>query len=131
MTSPLSILERSFRPLTMPVMADDNPGVMFGVYLLIDRTDVVYVGCDDNIANRLFWHTRGDMRFDRALWMPLPRRVHVHYRSALVRALSPRHMAQYLEQYRMCDRNHDAEILYGLGLRDDLTTDDIAWQEVA
>lgn len=125
--SALAILERSFRPLAMPVMIDDNPHHLCGVYLLAYIDSVVFIGASEEIAIRVHSHARGEMRFDRALWMPVPRAVHALYRDALIRALLPKYNGELLAGAR----SYDTEILYGLGLRETLTADDIDWLEVA
>lgn len=124
---PLEILRRSFRNAEIP---DSTPvGRLFGsgVYLLVDGNgDIVYVGASSQIEWRLYAHASGERGierkvFDRALWMPLPALVHHHYEGALIRALAPKYNRRAPR-----NRGYDAEILWGLGLREDLKAGDIA-----
>ncbi len=140
--SALSILERSFRPIEVPsrpyVGCQRCGTAVSGVYLLIDGDEVVYVGSSTDIISRIYKHDAGRRReqrdeewrfgkkFDRVICLSVPLAVHPAYEGALIRALKPRYSAKC-----PVDSAHDAEILYGLGLRSDLTTDDIDWQEVA
>jgi hypothetical protein len=140
-TSSLAILERSFRPIDVPTVFRSIGRVPFaGVYLQIKRNQIVYIGASIDVYRRLYMHgwkqRRSRVRrtanadrksFDRAVWLPLPSSMLPFYEGALIRALTPKQNLD-IPQTRCV---HDAEILYSLGLHSDLTTDDIAWQEVA
>lgn len=133
MTSALTILERTFRPLDLPRHARNGCATcgtaMIGVYLLVDGDDISYVGSSTDILRRLYDHGlyRQTRPFDRALYLSLPRLVIPHYEGALIRALRPRTNGRTAPR----DRGHDAEILFGLGLRDALPADELAVEEVA
>lgn len=109
--SALEILERTFKPLVLPVAPEDNPSGLGGVYLLAYRGDVVYIGQSDDIAFRLYAHARRDKSFDSASWVSLPIGVRHYYEGAFIRALRPKY-----------NRNspphcgYDNEILEGFGL---------------
>lgn len=141
--SPLEILERSFRPIEIPsrmyVGCKKCGTALSGVYLLINKDEIVYCGSSIDISTRIYDHDverrRGKKRnggykhaknFDRVLCLALPPAVLLFYEGALTRALRPRYT-------KKCptDSAYDAEILYGLGLRDTLTDDDIAAAEAA
>lgn len=136
MTSPLAVLERTFRPIDPPLRpvtgCRDCGVVLAGVYLLVKRDEIVYIGSTADILRRLYAHVsdrrrrqRFSKRFDRVLWLELPAAVIAHYEGALVRALRP--PGNSVVHVRKFDA-HDAEILYGLGLRDELAIDEIAWE---
>ena len=144
MTNALAILERSFRPIALASsLGRGRHGRQpkrpyIGVYLLIRERQIVYIGSSVWMPERIWSHCDGrrkleagttthGKRFDRAMCLPLPASVIRFYEGALIRALVP----EYTKDLRVGSPGYDAEILYGLGLRDELTTDDIAWQEVA
>lgn len=118
-SSPLTIIERSFRGIRPPALRDRTLPFKSGVYLLVDAADIVYVGSSTDLDSRLYDHTldrrtskpHDAKRWDRALWLPLPVRVHGYYEGALIRGLRPR--------YNRGAPRHvgwDNEILDGLGL---------------
>ena len=128
-SSPLNILARTFRPVDLPrrVQAGCSRcgSALVGVYLLIAREEVTYVGTSTDIIHRLYGQLldrrRRRKRFDRALWLPLPASVLSHYRGALIRALRPKHNGKAPRSH-----GYDAEILWGLGLKDELSDEEIA-----
>ena len=127
----LEILERSFRPLELPERGYGTTCAkcgteICGVYILVDEDEIVYVGSSVNIHRRVYAQKR-EKSFERALFLALPRKVIRRYEAALIRGLSPEDNVVIPG----IDDAYDAEILYGLGLRDTLTEDDIVWQEVA
>jgi hypothetical protein len=133
--SPLKILERTFRPYVQPSKGGERVGDV--VYLLVRDRQVVYVGVTRQLPSRILSHAtemrrleRGVIpagkRFDRALFMVLPRRYLRLFEQALIRELRPEYNKRI--DNPMPDEN---AALYWLGLRSNLTTDDIAWQEVA
>ena len=120
MTSPLSILERTFAPVAAPALrARRTLPFSCGVYLLVDATDIVYVGSSTDLDSRLYQHTldrrstkpNHAKRWDRALWLGLPAKVLPYYEGALIRALCPRYNRH---APRSC--GYDNEILDGFGL---------------
>jgi hypothetical protein len=136
MTSPLAILSRTFRPIDLPTRVPKTCATcgtaVVGLYLLVSSDEIVYVGSSIDVATRLYVHvterTRMERdnwqwgkRFDRALYLPLPGAVLPHYEGALIRALAPPANGRPPR-----DRGHDAEILHGLGLRDELRDAEIA-----
>lgn len=120
MTSSFTILERTFRPLSL-LSAGQRRGVpaKCGIYLLVDNEIIVYVGSSIDIDIRLAQHSadlghptpRRRKVWDRALWLALPAKVHRYYEGALIRALRPKHNRH---APRSC--GYDNEILDGLGL---------------
>jgi hypothetical protein len=114
--SALTILERTFRPIDVPISIP-RVAPRAGVYLLIDLGSIVYVGSSGHIEHRLHSHavtqrTRSESKsFDRALWIPLPVVVHRDYEGAFIRALCPRDCLKAPRH-----RGNDAEILDGFGL---------------
>lgn len=143
MTSPLTILERSFRSIALPAPRGSHGNRVpkrpyIGVYLLVRDEQIIYVGSSVWVPDRLWYHcdgrrklasglpTIGGKRFDRALCLPLPESCIRSYENALIRELRPESNKRIPER-----SDQDAAILFWLGLRPDLTTDDIAWQEVA
>ncbi len=117
----LEILQRTFRPIAVPTSLPQvctmcSPS-RSGVYLLVHRSKIVYVGSSSDVEARLYAH-RGLNRsgvdhkvFTTALCMRLPERVLGHYEGALIRALRPRYNRN-VPKYA----GHDNEILDGLGL---------------
>lgn len=98
-----------------------------GVYVLVDKDEIVYIGSSVDIRKRVYAHRR-ERAFNRALSMSLPRNIMHVYEAALIRCLRP---AGNMLVPGIGDL-FDAEILYGLGLRDTLTEDDIVrWEDVA
>lgn len=114
--SVLAILERSFRLLDLPARA--SPGcpncgtACCGIYLLVEREEVVYVGSSVDICNRLYHHKREHKEFDRVLWYPLPSKVLRIYEGAFMRYLNPR---DNIATPPKGDR-FDLEIIDGFGL---------------
>jgi hypothetical protein len=75
---------------------------MVGVYFLIDRDEVVYIGQSVNVQARVDAHAFYNQRhenwypehiraFDRAIWMKLPAGEIKVFEAALIRLLRPRH----------------------------------------
>lgn len=127
--TPLQILERTFAAIRPQSSRPGNSGV----YLLIDGGEVVYVGASRNVPSRVGgWSAlteegrRTVFAWDRALWMSLPWSVATTYEYALIRALSPKR-----NKREVSGKEHDAEILFGLGLRDSLDVGDVAWEPVS
>lgn len=130
MTSALAILEGTFRAIELPQHTPRVDPQLCGVYLLLLVDEIVYVGSSIDVLSRLWTH-RIDAKatsrrtlakqFDRAAWLPIPRSVMHHYEGALIRALRPKHNLGGSPM----GYGFDAEILYGLGLRDELTAADI------
>jgi hypothetical protein len=127
MNSPLDILARTFRAIDLPDGAPQTCATcgtaLVGVYLLVENDEIVYIGSSIDIARRLYGHglhvqTRP---FDRALWLPLPARMLRHYEGALIRALRPRYNGR-----APASHGYDAEILWGLGLKAELSEEEIA-----
>ena len=88
----------SLAPLcgTVPLGVERVPKV--GVYLLVERADIVYVGQSTDIELRIAMHCSDvrtgkayAKRFDRALWFVVPRDLLTAYEGALIRRLHPRH----------------------------------------
>ena len=140
----LEILRRSFRPIdaTDPTPLGcrcSSPTRAPGVYLLIEDNRIVYVGFSRDVWQRLRHHIvkrdslvlpeeyrRPDaFAFDCSAWMPVPLRVVREYEAALICYLRPIHNKSIPRG------QHDAEILFGLGLRDSIGEDDIEWEDVA
>jgi len=130
-TSPLAILERTFRPIDLPARPPEicdrcNPP-RAGVYLLVATpAAIVYVGSSGDVESRLWSHVREtEIGFDRALWLALPAKVLPHYEGALIRALAPR-LNRVAPKYL----GYDNEILDGFGLptHDDPHANALAWQ---
>lgn len=138
MPTPLEILSMSFRVFDLDTQdriacPRCNP-TSVGVYVLILGGQVAYIGSSVNVYARIMAHRSnsrranlpGPKRFDGALVLPLPAGVLKAYEGALIRTLRPRfNVASH------GDQSSDAEILYGLGMRDTLTEDEVSWQEVA
>lgn len=102
----------------------DGPGWMVGVYALISRGSIVYIGQSRDVQARINQHASTNrrlfsdgrphhaMRFDRAIWMHLSASELDAFESALIRHLRPRHNGFAPRK----DRSRDAEILAALGL---------------
>lgn len=125
MTS-LEILKWTFGPVRHQSARPSSSGV----YLLINGGEIVYVGASRNVPCRIGnWAGRKDGRrrdvfeWDQALWLALPWSVATTYEHALIRELTPRHNERVNDE-----TEHDAEILYCLGLRDELSEDDVRWE---
>lgn len=63
-------------------------GRICGVYLLILRGEVIYVGSSINVSTRVLGH-RCAKSFDRAVWIPVDKDDLTSYEGALIRALRP------------------------------------------
>lgn len=122
--SALAALEQHFRPIGIPKgYASFYDEALSGIYLLIRNDEIVYVGASKNMQRRIYVHgiRPRRLRFNRAMCLPLPTRVLPFYEGALLRELAPR----YNKSIPASRRAHDAEILYGFGLRETLTEDQI------
>lgn len=126
--SALDVLERTFRPVPLRSSTFQQSGV----YALIYRDEVVYVGVSRNVSGRVGgWCGRKSRRegelfdWDRALWMPVPWSVAALYEHALIRELSPAFNSRCNDP-----TEHDEEILFGLGLRETLDIGSVAWTVV-
>lgn len=114
--------------LEVPKPRRSHDPVLSGVYILVDGEQIAYVGSSFHICARVRSHLSQDrFDFDRALYMELPRRIADVYEAALVRHLEPRRNAR---GWVYKDRSADAEILYGLGLRSDLSIEDVQWESI-
>lgn len=88
-----------------------------GVYLLVRRGAVIYVGTTTEIETRVACHLNGvpgkhePKEFDRVIWIPLPRSDIGAYEGALIRALRP---PLNERAPALCGR--DLEVLARLGL---------------
>lgn len=116
MTSPLTVLERSFRPIELPRSLPRSQPLLSGIYMLVDSDEIVYVGSSKDIISRLYAHTTEHNDpltkvFDRAIHYLLPPKVHPFYEGAFIRKLCPRY-SRSAPKYRGCDN----EILTGFGL---------------
>jgi DNA-binding XRE family transcriptional regulator len=117
--TPLEILSRQFRPFALPTITPTAETQRFcGVYLLVDGSEITYIGSSANIASRIWQHLRSRSKrarnskiFDRAFWYPIPELVMEHYEGAFIRALSPRHNERTPQH-----AGFDNEILDGFGL---------------
>jgi hypothetical protein len=101
--TPLEILSRQFLELDIVRTG--------GVYLLIRRDEIVYVGSSCNVTTRVASHIHKGMKFDRVLWFPLPRKRAMAAEGAITRWLSPR-----LNYHTSTYTGNDSAILVGLGL---------------
>lgn len=97
-----------------------------GIYLLIDRGEVVYVGQSCNVIARVRLHeadvdAAGALAkvFDRAIWFAVDRSDLLVYEGALIRALRPRY-----NRRAPAYRGRDNAVLAELGLP--LLADEIA-----
>jgi hypothetical protein len=97
-----------------------------GVYVLVSRRRVIYVGSSIDIANRISGH-RSAKRHERVFWFPIPADRLLAYEGALIRALWPRLNWGACVTYR----GGDNEILAELGLpqHEDEEAAATAWRE--
>lgn len=138
----LEILRRSFKPF--PVSDEPPRGCICrsqtrrsSVYLLVDGRDISYVGSAKDTETRVYQHRLlrdrtvrdpilNGVSFDSALWLELPYAVVRSYEAALIRTLRPPYNGNCPK-----DCENDAEILFGLGLRESLDEFDVAaWEPV-
>lgn len=123
MTSALAILERSFQPIAVQRRSPINGEVRIcGVYALIWKDVITYIGASSNIRYRIWqhWTERRNFgrrktltkTFNRAIWHPLPCESHPAYEGALIRFLNPSHNIQIPSS----DRKQDNEIIREFGL---------------
>lgn len=128
--TPLEILSFQFNrlELSVPKPRGTHDPVISGVYILINGDEIVYVGSSFHICARVRTHlSEARINFGDVLYMELPRRLADIYEAALVRFLEPRNNAR---GWVHRDRSADAEILYGLGLRESLAIEEVRWESV-
>lgn len=134
--TPLEILSFQFSrlELVVPKPRGTHDPVIAGVYVLVDGDQIVYVGSSFHICARIRTHLSEagigrsySKRFDRVIYMELPRRLADIYEAALVRFLEPRNNAR---GWVHRDRSADAEVLYGLGLCESLAIEDVQWEPI-
>lgn len=114
--SQLDILARMFVPISLPVNGVEahHAPRLSGVYLLVNRQSIIYVGKSTHLSERLHSHIayqHPEWVFDRVLWLDVPRRHLREYESTLIRALRPEH-----NWMATTYRGHDNGILKSLGL---------------
>jgi hypothetical protein len=115
--TPLEILRRSFRPISLP-----RPGELItGVYLLVGDGEIFYCGgSQTNVFIRIASHLN-EYEIDEALWYPLPAALVFDYEGAFTRFLNPSENA-VTSRYR----GYDNEILGGFGLPPHVDQDAVA-----
>ena len=118
--------------IDVPKRRGTHDPVLCGVYILINGDEIVYVGSSFHIYARIRTHISESgigraysKQFDGVMCLEMPRNIAEIYEGALIRELRP-------SGNRNCpaDAGHDAEILFGLGLRDSLDESDVAWELV-
>lgn len=111
--NPLEILRPQLRWTTKPSGSPRWLPLCCGVYFVVARQRIIYVGQSTDIHGRLYQH-RSELRgrFEGALWLPLPAAVLGHYEGAFIRALRPK-----LNRSAPAHYGYDNEILEGFGLR--------------
>lgn len=111
MATALEMLIRHFvhYDLRRPIRRRDRK--FSGVYLLIDRGEIVYVGRTSDLDVRIEQHQDGGKFFQVVLWRQIPVAEQPNYESALIRALRPR-----LNKFIPCRSDQHAEIVAEFGL---------------
>jgi hypothetical protein len=115
-----------------------RPSSKAGVYLLIDRGEVVYIGSSEDVDDRVLdhvcgrptnWRSGSERKvFDRALHIELRADVMEHYEGALIRAFRPRYNLR-----APVHLGNDASLLADLGLigpHDEVAADE-SWRAIA
>lgn len=109
----------------------ESPVRKSGVYVLVEKSRVVYIGSSVNIDQRVEGHRRFTEKhlprknFDSVYWLAVPETLAIHYEGALIRHFNPP-----LNGQNPRNKGHDAEILFGLGLTDSLDEDGVRWEAV-
>lgn len=107
-----------FRSTLQAIPAVDPPRFA-GVYFLLDGDEIVYVGQSIDVPQRInahrsrrdHAHARWRIKWDRALWIPVPEKELDAYEGALIRRLTPRHNTG-----APADASRDDEICTALNL---------------
>jgi hypothetical protein len=88
-----------FSEIEIPRSLPRGPSSNSGVYLLVNRGEIIYVGASKFLESRIYGHRSEPQwqisslppkRFDRAFVYRLPVAVMHHYEGAFIRALSPK-----------------------------------------
>lgn len=116
----LEAMRCRFVELEIPTGMPKGRILYSGVYLLVQRGEIVYVGASVEVEMRVWGHTierrRGESaspkKFNRAFWCALPESVLGHYEGAFIRRLHPKYNASAPAHVS----GYDNEILDGFGL---------------
>lgn len=111
--TPLEILRPQLRWIPKPTGSPRWQPLVCGVYFIVARNKIVYVGQSSDVHGRLYSHCsemRG--RFSGALLLELPAKVLGYYEGAFIRSLRPK-----LNKSAPAHCGYDNEILEGFGLQ--------------